>query len=57
VANSSPRQSRLPDARQVKTTLGAAVAERILGEERASAERVAGTWDGAVRAGLAAKHG
>jgi ferritin-like metal-binding protein YciE len=30
-----------------------AVAQRIAGEERAAAERVAGTWDAAVEAGLA----
>jgi ferritin-like metal-binding protein YciE len=31
----------------------ASVAERILAEERTAAERVAGTWDAAVEAGLA----
>jgi ferritin-like metal-binding protein YciE len=33
----------------------AAVAERILGEERIAAERIAGTWDAAVDAALAAQ--
>jgi ferritin-like metal-binding protein YciE len=35
----------------------AAVAERILAEERAAAERVASTWDAAAEAGLAATVG
>jgi ferritin-like metal-binding protein YciE len=33
----------------------AALAQRILGEERAAAERVAGTWDAAVDAALSAQ--
>ena len=32
-----------------------AIAERIAGEERAAADRVAGTWDAAVEAALEAQ--
>ncbi|HWI06105.1 MAG TPA: DUF892 family protein [Solirubrobacteraceae bacterium] len=44
-------------ARRAGDERTAAVAERILAEERATAERVAGTWDAAVHAGLAATVG